>query len=79
MLGSNPNQTLFETTGSSPKSLSLRDRDRLFLPLPPGEGWGEGIKIIDEAFDLIPLILSFSLREKGLPDFLKWFCKALGM
>jgi len=30
-----------------------------FLPLPPGEGWAEGIKIIDESVGLIPLIPGF--------------------
>jgi hypothetical protein len=33
----------------------------VFLPLLPGEGWGEGIVAVET-----PLILSFSLREKGL-------------
>ncbi len=41
------------------------------------EGWGEGIKIIDEVFDVIPLILTFSLREKGLADLSKSFCITL--
>jgi hypothetical protein len=33
-------------------------------PLPPGEGWGEGIKS-SQLPVLYPLILSFSRREKG--------------
>ena len=35
------------------------------LPLPPGEGWGEGVNTESIFFIVVPLILSFSLREKG--------------
>jgi hypothetical protein len=33
-------------------------------PLPPGEGWGEGIN--SSLPDIYPLILAFSRREKGI-------------
>jgi hypothetical protein len=45
--------------------------------LPLGEGWGEGSKSSTNVFDLIPLILTFSLREKGLPDLLNSVCMTL--
>ena len=35
----------------------------LLLPLPPGEGWGEGINSGDGL--IYPLFLAFSRREKG--------------
>jgi hypothetical protein len=34
-----------------------------WLPLPQGEGWGEGIKQ-HNGLNLYPLILAFSRREK---------------
>gem|GEM_PF-3684530 len=34
------------------------------LPLPQGEGWGEGIES-KQLPDFLPLILPFSRREKG--------------
>jgi hypothetical protein len=37
-----------------------------------GSGWGSGRRM--SMFDLIPLILTISLREKGLPDMLKSVC-----
>ena len=39
-------------------------------PLPQGEGGGEGGPQGDNVLILNPLILTFSLREKGYVDFL---------
>lgn len=42
-------------------------------PLPSGEGWGEGSYMHHNGMILIPLILPFSLREKGRIFFVSAF------
>jgi len=68
---------MFEISDTPPKSLSFLDRHRLFS-LSHRERVGvRGSKASTKVFDLIPLILTFSRREKGLADLSKSFCMTL--
>jgi hypothetical protein len=65
-------------------------RGAVSSPSPTGRAWLFSLSLRERVgvrgseysmhvFDLIPLILTFSRREKGLADLLNWFCTALEM